>query len=230
MKAERPYVLINMAISADGKIASARRNVNHFSSPHDHEHLYELRATSDAVMNGARTVDTAPIKMDSGPARYRRKRLRAGLAEHPLRVIATGSGSLNPDAEVFNHDFSPIIILTTQRCPKRKLAAFERHHASVYILPSSKINFKSALAYLKKQHGVNRLLCEGGGELNDALFRADLVDEIHLTVCPVLIGGRAAPTISDGAGFARLADASRYEIVKRRRVGDELYLTYRRKR
>jgi 5-amino-6-(5-phosphoribosylamino)uracil reductase len=86
------------------------------------------------------------------------------------------------------------------------------------------------MRHLKLNHGVNRLLCEGGGELNDALFRADLVDEIRLTVCPVIIGGRTAPTISDGTGFAQLAGARNFELASRRTVGDEIYLTYRRKR
>lgn len=230
MTPERPFVLVNMAISADGKIASPKRGVNHFSSRRDHDHLYELRATVDAVLNGARTVDTAPVLMDPGPAIYRRRRLKAGLAESNLRVIATGSGSLSPDAEVFRHPFSPIVILTTHRCSKRKLQAFQKLGAIVNISPKGEIEFKTALKYLQRQHGVNRLLCEGGGELNDALFRADLVDELHLTVCPILIGGRNAATISDGIGFARLADAARFELAKRHRVGPELFLTYRRKR
>lgn len=230
MSKHLPFVLINMAISADGKIASAQRRVNHFSSPRDHEHLYALRATADAVMNGARTVDTAPVKMDAGPVRFRRQRLRSGLTEHPLRVIVSGSGSLNPEAEVFQHDFSPIVILTTRRCPQQRRDLLKQLGAQLYISPSSEIQFASALHHLWKHQGVNRLLCEGGGELNDALFRADLVDEIHLTVCPVLIGGRDAPTISDGQGFDRLADAGRFELAKRRPIGSELYLTYRRRK
>src|ERR1039458_184969 len=61
---------------------------------------------------------------------------------------------------------------------------------------SSSLNWRS-------KWGVKRLLCEGGGELNDALFRAGLVDEIHLTICPKIFGGRTAPTIADGLGFQR---------------------------
>jgi riboflavin biosynthesis pyrimidine reductase len=74
---------------------------------------------------------------------------------------------------------------------------------------------------------VRRLLCEGGGELNAALFQAGLVNELHLTICPVLLGGRAAPTIADGAGIKQLAHACRLSLRSMRRVGDELFLVYR---
>ena len=59
---------------------------------------------------------------------------------------------------------------------------------------------------------MKRLLCEGGGELNDALFRAGLVDEIHLTICPKIFGGRTAPTIADGLGCPRLSGAAAVQI------------------
>ena len=69
-KSELPFVLVNMAMTADGKIATANRAVSSFSSARDHEHLLELRATADAVMAGARTVDSAPINLGPGPAKY----------------------------------------------------------------------------------------------------------------------------------------------------------------
>jgi riboflavin biosynthesis pyrimidine reductase len=74
------------------------------------------------------------------------------------------------------------------------------------------------------------LLCEGGGELNDALFRAGLVDELHLTICPKIFGGRNAPTIADGDGFSRLAKAMPLEIRSFQCVGDEVFAVFRRKR
>ena len=69
-----PFVLVNMAMTADGKIATANRAVSSFGSARDHDHLLELRATADAVMAGARTVDLNPINMGPGPAMVRRRR------------------------------------------------------------------------------------------------------------------------------------------------------------
>src|ERR1039458_6082484 len=109
-----------MAMTADGKIATANGAVSSFGSRRDHDHLLELRATADAVMGGARTADLNPINMGPGPAKYRRLRLRRGLAELNLRIIVSGSGTVNPRAEVFRRGFSPIIILTTRRATGRR--------------------------------------------------------------------------------------------------------------
>ena len=115
-----------MAMTADGKIATANRAVSSFTSARDHEHLLELRATADAVMAGARTVDSAPINLGPGPAKYRRQRLKRGLAEFNLRVIVSRSGSVNPRAKVFQQRFSPIIILTTRRAGAGRLKQLRR--------------------------------------------------------------------------------------------------------
>src|SRR5262245_56551329 len=115
------FILVNMAMTADGKIASANRVVSSFGSPHDHEHLLELRATADAVMAGARTVASNPANLGPGPARFRRRRRARGLAGFNLRIIVSRSGSVNPHAEIFRHRFSPILILTTQSAGARRL-------------------------------------------------------------------------------------------------------------
>lgn len=214
-------------MTADGKIATANRAISSFSSRRDHQHLLELRATADAVMAGARTVDSAPINLGPGSTRYRRRRRRRGLDEYNLRVIATGSGTVNPDALVFRRRFSPILILTTRRAGHRRLTKLRALSDDLLICGERQIDFHVALRWLREKWAVRRLLCEGGGGLNDALFRAGLVNELHLTVCPKIFGGRDAPTISDGVGALGLPGATRLELKFMRRMGDELFLVYR---
>jgi 5-amino-6-(5-phosphoribosylamino)uracil reductase len=225
-KSKLPFVLVNMAMTADGKIATANRAVSSFASARDHEHLLALRATADAVMAGARTVDSAPINLGPGPAMFRRERLRRGLAEYNLRVIVSRSGSINPRAKVFQHRFSPIIILTTRRVDAGRLKELRAVADVVKICGRDEINFFAAVRWLRKQWRVKRLLCEGGGELNDALFRAGLVDELHLTLCPIIFGGRHAPTIADGRGFRHLAGAERFRLKSTRRNRSELFTVF----
>jgi riboflavin-specific deaminase-like protein len=217
-----------MAMSADGKIATANRAVSTFSSAHDHDHLYALRATADAVMSGARTVDLHDYTLGPGAERFRRLRLRRGLAEHNLRVIVSGSGSVNPRAEIFRHRFSSILVLTSRRAPATALKKLRIVADAVKVTGTDEVNFPAALRWLRREWNVKRLLCEGGGELNDALFRAGLVDELHLTICPRIIGGRRAPTIADGLGFTKLADAFQLRLVSMKQVGDELSCIFRR--
>src|SRR6266516_1115487 len=222
-----PFVLVNMAMTADGKIATPNRAVSSFGSRRDQEHLYELRATADAVMAGARTVDLNAIQLGPGPARFREVRLNHGLAEYNLRVIVSGSGSVDPNAAIFRHRFSPIILLTTGRASKQPLARLRARTDEVLVCGRTRIDLARALLWLREKWNVRRLLCEGGGELNAALFQAGLVDEFHLTICPRIFGGNRAPTVADAEGARRLSDVAHLELGSLRRVGDELFLVYR---
>ncbi|HRD05153.1 MAG TPA: dihydrofolate reductase family protein [Verrucomicrobiota bacterium] len=163
---------MNMAMTADGKIATANRVVSSFGSRRDQEHLYELRATADAVMAGARTADLNAVHLGPGALKYRRLRQRRGLAEFNLRIIVSRTGSVNPAARIFQHTFSPILVLTTQRAPARRRTRLRALGAEVRVCGAKEINFPAALRWLRRQWGIKRLLCEGGGELADALFRA----------------------------------------------------------
>ncbi len=223
-----PYVVINMAMTADGKIATANRKVSAFGSATDREHLLALRATADAVMAGARTVDLNHITLGPGSAKYRRMRRKRGLAEYNLRVIVSRTGSVNPKATIFKHRFSPILILSTEKAGRARLKRLASLADEVKVCGRDRINFRSALIWLREHWNVKRIVCEGGGELNDGLFRAGLVDELHLTVCPLIFGGREAPTIADGLGFAKLSRATTLKCQTARRVGDEMFFVFRK--
>ncbi len=221
-----PFVFINMAMTADGKISTANRVLSSFGSKRDLEHLYELRATADAVMAGARTAEVIDLKMGPGGRRFERQRLRNGLARYNLRIIVTGSGSVDPSASVFQHRFSPIIVLTSDRISASRRAALGRVADEVLVAGGREIDFAFAFQHLRRQWKVRRLLSEGGGELNDAIFRAGLVDELHLTVCPKIFGGRTAPTIVDGQGFPRLGQAALLRLKSMRPMDREVFLVY----
>jgi len=223
---ELPFVVLNLAMTADGKIASANRAITSFGSRRDLEELFALRATADAVMSGARTVDEKAVDLGPGPARFRRRRLRHGLAEFNLRVIVSGSGSVHPAAGIFQRRFSPILVLTSARISERRLRKLHGLADDVFVCGEREIDFPQALRWLRQRWNVKRLLCEGGGQLNDALFRARVVRRIHLTVCPLVFGDRTAPTIADGTGFLTLAQAAVCRLKSLRRVGDELFLVY----
>lgn len=228
--AKLPFVFVNMAMSADGKIATANRAVSSFGSARDHENLLKLRATADAVMCGARTADLNDINLGPGGKRFQRLRRKRGLAEFNLRILVSGSGTINPNAEVFKHSFSPIIVLTTERMSTSARRQLLARASEVIVCGRREIDFPAVLKWLRQERKVKRLLCEGGGELNDALFRAGLVDELHLTVCPKIFGGRTAPSIADGLGFPSLAAAARFQLKSSRRVGDEMFLVFERQR
>lgn len=225
--ARRPFVFVNMAMSADGKIATSNSTVSSFGSKRDLEHLYELRTSADAVMAGARTLNSNSVLLGTGGARFQKMRRDRGLAEYSLRIIVSGSGSISPDAAIFQHRFSPIIILTTERGYHRRLEKFRRLFDAAILCGKTEIDFFAALATLRSRWNVHRLLCEGGGELNAALFREGLIDEVNLTICPKIIGGSTAPTIADGDPSPSLAEARPFKLHSRQQIGDELFLVFR---
>jgi 2,5-diamino-6-(ribosylamino)-4(3H)-pyrimidinone 5'-phosphate reductase len=229
-KTARPFVFLNVASTADGKLAPANRKFVPFSSKRDQELLLRLRTRADAVMSGARTVDSTEVTLGPGGERFRKMRRRAGRSEYNLRVVVSGRGSLDPDAAIFKHSFSPLIVLCSQRAPKRNVERFRAMGAVVGVFGKKEIDFAAALKWLYDVWKVRTLLCEGGGEINEGLLRAGLVDEIYLTLCPVVFGGRSAPTMADGEGIEKLSDAIPLELKSMKRVGGELYLVYRVKR
>ena len=221
-----PFVFANFAMTADGKIAFANRRFVPFAGRRDQQHMMELRATADAVMSGARTVDLSQATLGPGGLKYRRQRIQRGLREYNLRIIVSGSGSIDPKAEIFKHLFSPIIVLTTSRASASTRQRLRALGAEVRICGKKQISFRAAFQWLREKWNVKRLLCEGGGELHDAIIRAGLLNELHLTISPRIFGGRNAPTLSDGRGFPSLATAAQFKLKSARRIGDEMFLVY----
>jgi riboflavin-specific deaminase-like protein len=221
-----PFVSINVAMTADGKLAPANRQFVPFTTEHDQNLMLELRAEFDAVMSGAGTV-VGEVTLGTGGEKWKRKRRKLGLKEEHIRVIVSGSGTLDPNAHIFTskRPTSPIIVLTTERAGKR-LPALQKAADAVHVSKGKEIDFQKALAWLRKEWGVKRLLCEGGGAINGGLFNAGVVNELYLTIAPVILGGRNAPTMADGAGFPKLADALPLKLKRQQRIGDELYTVW----
>ncbi|HUR47857.1 MAG TPA: dihydrofolate reductase family protein [Candidatus Saccharimonadales bacterium] len=226
MPPSQPFVRLNVAITADGKIAPASRVFVPFGSARDHDLLYRLRSSSDAVMAGARTVDLYPTTLGPGSEKYRKLRLKNGLPEYNVRVVVSGSGSLDPKAEIFKKRHSPILLLTSGKISSRKLKLFQSAADEVGVFGEHELDFPAAMRWLSSTWSVKTLVCEGGGALNDAMLRAGLVDEVYVTVCPLIFGGRSSPTLADGLGFPNLADAAALTLKSQRRVKDELFLVY----
>lgn len=219
-----PFVFSNFAMTADGKIAFADRTFIPFGSERDREHMMELRATADAVMAGARTIETGGVTLGTGGKKFERLRQSRGLSKYHLRVIVSGNGSIPPEAEIFKHHFSPIIILVSGAVPEKRMRQLRTVAEDVKRFGQREIDLAAAARWLRNQWGVERLLCEGGGALHASLIRAGLLNEMHVTICPALFGGRTAPTIADGSDNIKLAEAATFRLESVKRVADELFV------
>jgi 2,5-diamino-6-(ribosylamino)-4(3H)-pyrimidinone 5'-phosphate reductase len=217
----RPFVYVNMAMTADGKITSAGREHPRFASEHDRRQMDRLRAEADALLIGAGTLRADNPVWDVRTEEMRDYRRSLGKPAGLLRVLVTASARIDESSRFFDEaDVADRIVATVEDVPEERVAVFAGK-AQVWKLGRSSVNLGDLMCRLGER-GVGRLLVEGGGELNWELLRDDLVDELHVTIAPVLLGGREAPTPFEGQGLPmKLQRRLRLEEV--RREGDELF-------
>lgn len=221
----RPFVYINMAATVDGKITSAAREYPRFTSDNDRREMDRLRAEADAILIGARSLraDDPPLHVRSDEMRAHRRSL--GKPEGLLRVIVTASGRLDPASRFFDEtdEGAGRVIATVEDAPDEPLAAVSAR-AEIWKIGRGEVDLKELLRRLAER-GVERLLVEGGGELNWAFVRDDLVDEVYVTIAPALLGGRDAPSLLEGDGLS-MQSQRRLRLEDVRREGDELFCRY----
>lgn len=194
----RPFVFINAAMSADGKIATIERKQTRISGSLDFDRVDELRATSDAIMVGIGTVLSDNPSLTVKSAARREKRLALGLDENPARIVVDSSARTPLDADIFKKGAGRKIIAVSKSAPKEKVKELSKA-AEIIVAGEKTIDLEKLLIELKS-HGITRLMVEGGATLNWGLISAGLVDEIYTFIGNIIIGGRTAPTLVDGEG------------------------------
>jgi 2,5-diamino-6-(ribosylamino)-4(3H)-pyrimidinone 5'-phosphate reductase len=199
---ERPFVFINVAMTADGKIDTTARRGAAISSPRDKERVDRLRAGSDAVLVGGRTLLDEDPKLTVKSESLRAERMARGLAPNPIKVGVVSQANIPIHSKFLREGPARIVILTTHRTSRDKLDLLRSEGAEVYVDQNDRVDLPHALATLKKL-GVHRLMVEGGATLNFELLRLGLVDEVNAYVAPIIFGGESAPTLAAGAGLER---------------------------
>jgi riboflavin-specific deaminase-like protein len=183
----RPYVLLNMVSTLDGRATLGGRS-GALGNAADHELFHALRSVVDAVMVGAGTARAehyGRLIRDESTRELRRTR---GLAEEPLACIVSGRLALGPDTPLLADPRARVAILTTSEASVLDCAAQIEY---VRAARNGRLDLQAALGELAARFGVRTLLCEGGPHLNGQLLEAGLVDELFLSLSPLLAGGDA---------------------------------------
>lgn len=201
---KRPYVHINVAMSADGKIDTFERHGATISSLHDKERVDKLRAAVDAVMVGGRTLLDENPKLTVKSPEMRAEREARGLTPNPAKVGVVSKADLGSESDFLNAGPARIVIFTTQGTSKKQLEFLRARGVEVYLHDTLRVDLPKALSRLK-EIGINRLMVEGGATLNFELLRLGLVDELTAYVAPLVFGGESAPTLAAGPGLVRSA-------------------------
>lgn len=221
----RPYVVVNVAMSADGKLSTRDRRQVKISGAQDFTRVDRLKAGSDAVMVGIGTVlaDDPSLTIKGEDCRQHRK--SRGVCEHPVRVVVDSRARIPLEASILHKGNGLRIVAVSEKADPEKIAAL-KHAATVIVAGEQQVDLAALMDELGTM-GIQRLMVEGGGELIAGMIRARLVDEIYTFVGNMIIGGRDAPTLADGDGFLTEEEFPWLTLIEARRIENGILLHWK---
>jgi 5-amino-6-(5-phosphoribosylamino)uracil reductase len=220
--AKRPFVLLSVAMSADGYIDDCGERPLVLSSPDDLDRVDELRASTDAILVGAATVRADNPRLLVKSAQRRERRVADGLPASPVKVTITASGDLDPQALFFADDGAAKLVFCGQESAGRLQTRLGARAEVVGIRQSAGLGW--VVADLATR-GIRRLMIEGGAHVLAQALSGGLADELQLAVAPVLVADPRAPRLlaGDAQDAARRA---RMTLASVGRAGDVAVLRY----
>lgn len=212
----RPRVIVNCAMSADGKIALPTGKQLRISSEEDIARVYKLRSECDAVLVGVGTILSDDPKLTVKEKYVKHPR-------QPLRVVLDSNGRTPPKALVLNKTANTLIIMA--RGHERR---FEGSHIEVAGCPTDQngLLVLSEVLDLLSQRGIRTLLVEGGSTVIWSFITSGLVDDLFVYIGPCVIGGKNTPTMAGGQGVTSESEVIPLRLVKTRRLGDGILIHY----
>ncbi len=198
----RPYVFINTATSADGKIDTFERKGSAISSKRDKERVDQLRADADAVLVGGKTLLGELPKLTVKSEALRKARVKRGMTPNPIKVGVVTSADIPLDSDFIKAGPARAVIFTTSRTSISQLETLRANGVEVFVDDMPRVDLGKMMETLGKL-GVKRLMVEGGGTINFELLRLGLVDELMIYIAPMIFGGENAPTLASGFGLVR---------------------------
>jgi riboflavin biosynthesis pyrimidine reductase len=224
---DRPYVLINMVMSVDGKVVIEGTEKG-IGSKTDQRLMRELRVNADVVLNGAGTLRASGTSSRLGDESLEALRLKRGKPRAPVAAVLSRSGRLPLERAFFTaRDFDAVVYLS-EDAPADRRDAIAATGRPVHLLPAGS-EVRVMLAHMRRELGAEVLLVEGGPTVNAELFDLGLVDEIFLTLGPVIVAGRETLTAVEGPRAFTLETVKRLSLLSAvtNPATDELYLRYR---
>lgn len=212
----RPHVIVNCAMSADGKIALPNRKQLRISSDEDIERMYKLRNECNAVLVGIGAVLSDDPKLTVND-RY------VENPKQPLRIVLDSKCRTPEDALVLN-DVAKTLVVTSEKCDKK----FDNNVEVIECKTDEKgfIDLEILLELLYTR-GIKTLMVEGGSTVIWNFLKQRLVDDLHVYVGPMIIGGKNTPTLADGTGISGVDELISLEINGMSRLGPGILIHYK---
>jgi len=219
----RPHTIMLVAVSLDGKISPERKPGQ--SNPvgpslidADIMALHNSRrARADGIMVGLNCI----LLDDS------RLTLRDGQGQNPTRIVLDGLAEMPVNARVLNDEATTIVGVTTD-APEDRVDALKAKGTNIIVAGRGKfVALPLLMSELSERFGIKNLLVEGGGTVHRSMIAENLYDEIHLIMCPFIIGGAGSITPAERSAFWPKETIPRFKLEKADKIGDYLYIVYR---
>ncbi|TAK76055.1 MAG: bifunctional diaminohydroxyphosphoribosylaminopyrimidine deaminase/5-amino-6-(5-phosphoribosylamino)uracil reductase RibD [Dehalococcoidia bacterium] len=216
-----PAVIVKVAMSLDGRIASASGDARWVSGPEAREWVHRLRSRMDAVIVGSGTQLADDPALTARPA-------GVDVPHQPARIVVDSRGQTPPTARLFSEAGGPVLIATVDGVSRAWRTAIEARGGEVLTLPgkagregASHVDLRALLGALGER-GMLNVMVEGGGVLLGALFDRRLVDRLYAVIAPVVIGAAAAPSAVSGRGAQVMREAPRLRDLAVSRLGEDV--------
>lgn len=215
---KKPYVIINCAMTADGKIAFPDGKQLRISCEEDIKRMYELRNRCDAVLVGVNTV-----LYDDPKLTIKKKYVRN--PKQPLRIVLDSKCRTPKNAQVLSKAAKTLIV--TQKGNEK---TFAKKHVEVIGCKTDEdglINLEAILDILYRKKGIRKLLVEGGGTVIWNFLKKRMVDEVYTYIGPFIVGGKNTPTMAEGSGINSVDELIHLRIVDVKPLGPGVLIHYK---
>lgn len=217
---DRPYLVLNMVETLDGRVAIDGRS-GPIGNRADRELFHGLRTQGDAVMVGAGTLRTERYGPVTKSDELRERRRRDGLAPDAVTCVVSGRLELPPDLPLLQDPGSEVLILTASHDEPPDVPS--RCECIRGEIGPHGLELAPLLGRLRSDHGIRSIVCEGGPSLNESLFQEGLVDELWLALAPKIAAGEALTMVS-GPVLRPVRELSLVAVLESE---DHLFMRYR---
>ncbi|WP_405306176.1 2,5-diamino-6-(ribosylamino)-4(3H)-pyrimidinone 5'-phosphate reductase [Methanobrevibacter sp.] len=218
----RPYVILNAAMTLDGKIATESGSSN-ISGKKDLERVHEIRKECDGIMVGIGTVIADDPRLTV-------HKIDAKPEDNPVRVVVDSKCRTPSDARITNSDAKTIIAGANEYkedfMKSETYETLKDRGVKFFFSGDKRVDLKALMNYLHEE-GIEKLMLEGGATLNFSMIKAGLIDEISICVAPMVVGGANAKTFFDGDGFNTMDESVKLELIDYYPLDKDFILNYK---
>ena len=210
-----PKIILNAAISIDGKLAT-KSGDSKLSSKKDLIRLHKLRSQVDAILVGKNTVNQDDPLLT----------VRFSKGKNPIRIILDSGGTISNKSKILKTSNKvKTIIVVSKKISKKNIQKFKKFPVEILIVGENQVNIKSLIKNLGKRK-IKTILLEGGGTINWEFIKNNLVDEFYITITPYILGGKDAISLVQGTGFYKITKSPKFRLKEFKRLENDLIVHY----